>query len=51
VTPEACIDRRSPTAEHVEVSSNHLGMGFDPDVWATVATRLATSWDRERGAA
>ncbi len=51
VTPEACIDRRSPTAEHVEVSSTHLGMGFDPDVWATVATRLATSWDRERGAA
>jgi pimeloyl-ACP methyl ester carboxylesterase len=45
VTPEACIDRRTPTVEHVEVSSTHLGMGFDPDVWATVATRLATPAD------
>ncbi len=48
VTPEACIDRRTPTAEHVEVSSTHLGMGFDPDVWATVATRLAAPVDEEQ---
>ena len=41
VTPEACIDRRSPHVEHVEVASSHLGMGLDPDVWVTVATRLA----------
>lgn len=40
VTPEACIDRRTPGVEHVEVSSTHVGMGFDPDVWATIATRL-----------
>jgi len=37
----ACIDRSSPSAEHVEVSSTHIGMGIDPDVWAIVADRLA----------
>ena len=41
VSWQACIDRRSPTAEHVEVSSTHLGLGVDPDVWAVVADRLA----------
>ncbi len=39
---EACIDRLSPRVEHVEVSSTHLGIGIDPDVWALVADRLAT---------
>ena len=38
---EACIDRHSPHAEHVEVSSTHIGMGLDPDVWRLVADRLA----------
>lgn len=38
---QACIDRFSPSAEHVEVSSTHIGMGVDPDVWAIVAERLA----------
>lgn len=38
---QACIDRSTPSAEHVEVSSTHLGMGFDPDVWTVVADRLA----------
>lgn len=41
VSWQACIDHRSPSVEHVEVSSTHLGMGFDPDVWAIVAERLA----------
>ncbi len=41
VSWQACIDRSSPRAEHVEVSSTHLGMGVDPDVWALVADRLA----------
>ena len=41
VSWQACIDHRSPSVEHVEVSSTHLGMGFDPDVWAIVADRLA----------
>ena len=38
---QACIDHATPGAEHVEVSSSHIGMGVDPDVWAVVAERLA----------
>jgi hypothetical protein len=41
VSWEACIDHFSPRAEHVEVSSTHVGMGVDPDVWTLVADRLA----------
>ena len=41
VSPAACIDRRHPDVENVEVTSSHLGMGFDPDVWRVVARRLA----------
>ncbi len=40
---QACIDRATPGVEHVEVSSTHIGMGVDPDVWAVVAERLAAS--------
>lgn len=43
VAPAACIDPDQPDVEHVEVTSSHLGMGFDPDVWAVVADRLAAS--------
>ncbi len=42
VSWQACLDHTSPSAEHVEIASTHLGMGFDPDVWAIVADRLAT---------
>ncbi|KQV77386.1 hypothetical protein ASC64_00595 [Nocardioides sp. Root122] len=38
---QACLDHTSPDAEHVEVSSTHIGMGIDPDVWTVVADRLA----------
>ena len=41
VPPEASIDRRHGAVENVEVTSSHLGMGFDPDVWRVVARRLA----------
>jgi pimeloyl-ACP methyl ester carboxylesterase len=41
VAPSACIDRVIDHVEHVEVSSSHLGMGLDPDVWLIVAKRLA----------
>lgn len=41
VAPAACIDERHANVEHVEISSSHLGMGFDPDVWEIVADRLA----------
>jgi alpha-beta hydrolase superfamily lysophospholipase len=43
VAPRACIDDVSPDVENVEVSSTHLGMGIDPDVWLIVARRLAGS--------
>lgn len=36
----ACIDRISPNVTHVEVQSTHVGLGFDPDVWWTVARAL-----------
>ena len=38
---EACLDRRTPQARHVEVGSTHLGLGVDPDVWQVVAHSLA----------
>jgi pimeloyl-ACP methyl ester carboxylesterase len=41
VSPAACVDGDDPGIEHVEVTSSHLGMGFDPDVWLVVADRLA----------
>jgi hypothetical protein len=37
----ACVDDGHPHAQHVEVSSSHLGMGMDPNVWELVARRLA----------
>ncbi|MDJ0853335.1 MAG: alpha/beta hydrolase [Myxococcota bacterium] len=37
----ACIDRRSPAVEHVEVESTHIGLGFAPDVLRVVAKSLA----------
>jgi len=40
VSPRACIDEHSPDVENIEVTSSHLGMGVDPDVWSVVATRL-----------
>lgn len=39
---QACIDHSSPSVEHIEVSSTHIGMGIDPDVWAIVADRLGS---------
>jgi pimeloyl-ACP methyl ester carboxylesterase len=41
VSWRACIDRASPEVRHVEVSSTHISMGFDPDVWRVIADRLA----------
>ncbi len=41
VEPAACIDRRSPDVENIEVTSTHFGMGIDPDVWHVIAERLA----------
>jgi len=37
---EACIDRRSPGVEHVEVRTTHIGLGFCPEVYRIIAHRL-----------
>ena len=37
----SCLDHHSVDVDHVEVSSTHLGMVVDPDVWLTVARRLS----------
>jgi pimeloyl-ACP methyl ester carboxylesterase len=41
----ACIDRTSSEVRHVEVSSTHISMGFDPDVWRVIADRLEPTAD------
>ncbi|GAC1630472.1 MAG: alpha/beta hydrolase [Nevskia sp.] len=38
----ACIDRRNPSVEHIEVNCSHLGMGVDRRVFALIAAKLAT---------
>lgn len=38
---EACIDRRSPGIEHVQVHTTHVGLGFCPEVYRVIAERLA----------
>jgi len=37
----ACIDDFSPDVTMIEISSTHVGMGIDPDVWQIVSERLA----------
>lgn len=36
----ACIDPYPNNVEAIEVSSSHVGMGIDPDVWEIIARRL-----------
>jgi len=38
---QACIDQINQSVEHVEVTSSHLGLGFDPEVYRLIARRLA----------
>jgi len=38
---QACVDRRSPDVENVEVTATHLGLGFAADVYRVIADRLA----------
>lgn len=38
---QACIDRRSPDVENVEVGATHIGLGFAADVYRVIAERLA----------
>ena len=37
----ACIDPSENPVDHVEVSSTHLGMVLDPDVWSTIGAVVA----------
>lgn len=37
----ACIDRTNPHVEHVEVRGTHSGLGFSPEVYEIIATRLS----------
>jgi len=39
----ACIDRASTDVTMVEVTSSHIGLGLDPDVWLTAAKALGPS--------
>lgn len=39
----ACIDRTNPHVEHVEVATTHLGLGVCPEVYRTIADRLAAA--------
>ena len=41
VSGRACVDHYSPNVENLEVTSTHLGMSLDPDVWSIIAKRLA----------
>ncbi|MEL6983903.1 MAG: alpha/beta fold hydrolase [Actinomycetota bacterium] len=43
----ACIDRASTDVTMVEVTSTHIGLGLDPDVWLTAARALAESSDNK----
>jgi len=38
---QACIDQINQSVEHVEVTSSHIGLGFDPEVYRLIARRLA----------
>ncbi len=38
---QACVDRRSPDVENIEVGATHLGLGFSADVYRVIAERLA----------
>ena len=46
---QACIDDVSKNVEHVEVRGSHVGLGFNADVFAIVARRLAGGTKRRLG--
>lgn len=43
VTWQACLDRISPSVEHVEVATTHLGLGLSPEVYRIIADRLVAT--------
>ena len=38
---EACIDTKHDDVEHIEVTTTHIGLGFNPDVYRIIARKLA----------
>ena len=38
---QACVDP-DPNTVNIEVTSSHLGLGIDPDVWCIVASTLGS---------
>ena len=44
---QACIDRQTPTIQHVEVATTHFGFGFSPDVYKIIARALAETADKQ----
>ncbi len=47
----ACIDRRNPRVDHVEVRSTHIGLGFSPEALRVVADSLAAPSDSRENSA
>ena len=45
VSWRAAIDRYNPQANHIEVGSSHVGLGFNADVWRIIARVLGASGD------
>lgn len=37
---QAAMDDYSPNVRHIEVDAAHLGMGFNPQIWSTIAETL-----------
>lgn len=37
---QACIDKKSPNVEHIEVSASHIGLGISADSFRIVAEKL-----------
>lgn len=37
---QACIDKKSPNVEHVEVTASHIGLGISADVYRIIASAL-----------
>ena len=44
---QACIDRQTPSIEHIEVKTTHIGFGFSPDVYKIIARALAQTADKQ----
>jgi len=37
---QACIDKKSPNVDHIEVNASHIGLGISADAFRIVAEKL-----------